>query len=109
MLHQELEQAELGRTEMDRPAVALHTMRGEVDRDVVKGELALCRDRVAPPEQGAHPREQRVYAEWLGDVVVRAEIEPPHGVLIIGSRRDHNDGQVAAGGAPPNLPAHLDP
>ena len=45
MLHQELEQAELGRPQMDRPAVAADAMRGEIHADVVKDERALERHR----------------------------------------------------------------
>ena len=46
MLHEKLQQAELGRPEMNRPSVALHAVRGEVHRHVVESQLALRRNGV---------------------------------------------------------------
>ena len=44
-----------------------------------------------PPQLGAHPRQQLHRVEGLGDIVVRAYVQPQHlvGVLALGSQQDH--------------------
>ena len=109
MLHQELQQPELRRAQMDAAPVALHAMCRQVHRDVVEHMLPPHRHGARPAQQCAHPRQQRVHAERLCDVIVGPGIEPPHSILILCPRRDHDHRQVPRGRAAADLAADLDP
>ena len=43
------------------------------------------------PQQRAHPREEGTRAERLGQVIVRAEVECAHEVLLLAAGRQHHD------------------
>ena len=85
------------------PGVGLDPQVGEEQRrrfvGVVVGSGAA--------QQGAHPGEQLVELERLGQVVVGAGIEPGDTIGRLGARREHQDRQAVALGT--QHPAHREP
>ena len=72
----------------DRLGVVVQTdtaddQRGRLHRAAAQLEIA--------PQLGAHPRQQHHRVKGLGDVVVRAYVQPQHlvGVLTLGRQQDH--------------------
>jgi hypothetical protein len=61
----------------------------------------------AAAEQGPHAREELGEAEWLRHVVVRAGVQPDHGVHLIGPRGEDQHGDRVSLRA--NATAHLEP
>ena len=60
--------------------------------------------RSVAPQHGPHPRQHLAQLERLGDVVVRAELEPDDAVDGVALAADHDDGDVAFG---PDLAGEL--
>jgi len=98
MRHEEVQQTEFGRTEVELDLAAFrmrgHAMRRRielqaVDRDHVLGEL-----RRAAAQHRLDARHQFLGRERLGDVVVRADFEAEHLVLLIPTRGQHDDRNV---------------
>jgi hypothetical protein len=54
--------------------------------------LSSCTSAWDPPEHGRDACEQLGHAERLRDVVVRAGLEAPELVRLLGARREHDDG-----------------
>src|SRR3954454_21378626 len=78
--HQEFEQLELGRSEMQFLAVASHAVLSAVEMQVMRQENVAGMRRAASPEQAAHPRHQLGYGERLDDIVIGAGSEAPQAV-----------------------------
>src|ERR1700739_2021137 len=51
--------------------------------------------RFTAPQDGLDSRYQLTRAEWLGDVIVRADFQAPYAVSFTVSRRHKNDGRAA--------------
>src|SRR4051812_26370890 len=68
-LHQELEQLELGRPEMQLLAAAAHAVLPAVEMQVMGRENVADMSWAGSPEQGAHPRHQLGHGERLDDIV----------------------------------------
>ena len=95
MRHEELEHAVLGGAErhVRSPAVTRWLARSSVRPPISRSLLA----RVPPPpaQHGVDAGQQLARRKRLGDVVVRAAVEPRHLVALGGARREHDDGQLA--------------
>ena len=90
--HESRQQVPLGRREVNTLAVRANRGGGrEVDGDV--SELDRCRfdGRLRPAGYGAHPSEQLLHAERLGDVVVGSEVERLHLVRAADAGREHDN------------------
>ena len=59
-----------------------------------------------PAQDGPHARGQFPRGKRLGDVVVRAELQPDEPVGLVDARGEHDDGDV---GLAPQGPAHVQP
>ena len=62
------------------------------DRTVADRRHLRQRGALRAPEQRAGAGHQLVRAEGLGDVVVRAELEPDDAIGFLRARREHDDG-----------------
>ena len=87
------QQIELGRRHLHRGPGSQHGPRGGVHPHVpelVERPWLLDGPRTAP-QRRTDPREQLGEAERLGDVILRAELEPRHLVHLTGPRAEHDD------------------
>ena len=99
------EQVELDRRQVDLLAVTPHGAVGEVDLQVADpdGRVAV----LAPsPQHRAHPGEQLLAAEGLGDVVVGAGVERPDLLALVADRGEDHDRDLAPA---PDVGRDLDP
>jgi len=99
--HEVAQQRELGGRELERDAGARDLVRVLVEDDVVVAQQAVVdrHGRRLPPQQRAHPSDDLLEAERLGDVVVAAEGQPGHLVLDRVARGEEQHGRLAAVGA----------
>src|SRR3954469_22289715 len=88
--HEELEQRELLRRQLDLVSRAAHSLGVQIHHEVgdVKG---LGQRRAAASRQRAHAREELAKREWLGEVVVGTYVEPRHSVIDCIARGQHQD------------------
>ena len=63
------------------------------------GPLRTVRART--PKQGSHPRQQLLVGEGLGEVVVRAAVQPPHALRHVAERGQHEDRRGPLGAQAP--------
>ena len=106
MARQVGEQLELARREPHLASVALHAAGAQVDPHAAGLEhrgLALA----GRPQLRAHPGEQLLERERLGDVVVRATVEPFDALFDRRLRGHHDHRQL--GSASANRVEHLEP
>ena len=99
VLCEDVEQAELGRCEagVGARAAVVHEERAllvgidleALDRDRARAQRH--RRDLAAAERGVHARHQLAHAEGLGQVVVGADLERVHLVVLAAARRDHDD------------------
>ena len=105
MAHEEFQEGELLRGEVDSLAGALHgCVAGSSVRSPRAGSPA------APwhaTDQRLHAREEFGEVERLGEVVVRAQVKAPHAVIEGVAGGQHQDRRPRPGGA--HLPADLEP
>src|SRR5437762_2582124 len=65
-------------------------MGQQVERNSVVLVDRLLSSRL-PTQQGAHARQQLVHSEWLGKIIIRADIEAAHTILAAVARaQDQN-------------------
>ena len=108
MLDQEAQQAEFGRPQMHRLALAGHPMGREIHRHVAVGQLVGGERRARAAQHGIEPRGELGRRERLGDVIVGAGVQRADLVAFLAARRQHDDGQVAGVGVAAELAADLD-
>ena len=91
------EQPELGRGQADLVAAEAGPMLVEIDDEVAVLEPArsIRVRRRSSSERGLDPRRELGKAQRLGDVVVRAELEPADLVRLRAPGRDHQDRDAA--------------
>ena len=65
----------------------------------IPGAGRLGGEGLHAPEQRLHPRLELAHAEGLGEVVVRAHLQPEHAVELGRLRGEHQDRHVAGQGA----------
>ncbi len=99
-----LQERVLPRRERDLPAGATHASRLGVDLQIGDPDEPRPVDRRAADER-PHPDPQLRHLERLGQVVVRADLEPADPVLQGGASGQHQDRRRIA--APPERLAHL--
>ena len=89
-----LEEEPLGSAQLHELAVAAHHPAFQVDLDVADmKDAARGRDAGCTSEDGAHACRELIGMERLGDVVVRAKVEPLRLVRggALGGEQDHRD------------------
>src|SRR5437667_3505124 len=99
-----LQKSILPRRERDLPAGATHASRLGVDLQIIDPDEPRPVDRRAADER-PHPNPQLRHLERLGQVVVRADLEPADSVLQGAASGQHQDRRRIA--APPERLAHL--
>jgi hypothetical protein len=92
VLHQECEQVELQRRQVDQTVSDRDRSGARIEQD----RADLDRLAVAPwsgsPEDRAHPRQELARRERLDDVVVGAELQARDPVTLLAARREHHHG-----------------
>ncbi len=107
-LHQELEQPELGRSEMDLAPVSGHPVRLAVERDIADAQHRGDALGARTPEDGADARHQLGQRERLDDIIVGACGKPPDAVALLAPRGEQENRDGAAFFARAQAPAQLD-
>src|SRR4029077_2180402 len=82
--------------QVDRHALARDLQAYGVDDEIAAPQDIAPRDRrVGAPQHRPHARYELAWAERLGHVVVRAELEAGQPVRLLDSRGEHDDRHVA--------------
>src|SRR5437762_4994838 len=88
--HEVLEDAVLERGELHWRAADLHALRARIQRYASARELR-ARPAARAPQQRLQSREHLLEVKGLGDVVVRARLQPLDLVLPVVARREYQD------------------
>src|SRR3990172_6584964 len=108
-----VEKPELEGGELNGFSVPLYAIGARVDGEWPDEERLLGFDLVLlplrPPHKGLHSSHHLPDAEGLGDVIVRAELEPEDPVGLLAPCGEHDDGKRLVLLAFPNLFADFDP
>src|SRR5580658_7840804 len=91
--HQEFEQAELGRAEIDRAGRARHALLLAIELEIADVEHHGDALGARPAQQRADARQQLRHREWLDDVVVGAGGEAADPLAFLAARGQHDDRQ----------------
>ena len=100
-LQEQLEQRELGASQLDRTVAAPDGVCDRVEHQVLEAQRVPGLVSVRPAQQRAHAREQLLQRERLDEVVVRAGVEAAHAVGDRVARCQHENRRAVAGGAHP--------
>jgi hypothetical protein len=94
------EQTVLNRREVYLAIMLQDAMLAKVNRHITDrdrrphGGCAIgCRELCAPDHR-THPREKFIHTEWLGQIIVRAEIQPTNLILVLATRGKDDDRHV---------------
>ena len=94
---QHLQQPQLELGERDRRVVGdAHRVVLDVQRHAAGGQRRLGTFRCGPSQQRLDARQQRLGAEGLGQVVIGAQVQRFHEVLLFAARRQHHHGHITA-------------
>jgi hypothetical protein len=96
------QELELGRREVDPTAADGHPQPRYVQLQVADADhVGMGKVPADSAQDGPHPGHQFARAEWLGQVVVGAQLEPDElvGFVGAGGQDDDGDGGLAADGA----------
>jgi len=93
---EQLQEFEFVGREFDGTAVERHAVFLRVDLQPARADDARRFDPAfVTAQQGAHSRNQRTRRERLGDVIVRANLQPGHLIHFLGEGSEHDDGHIA--------------
>ena len=95
VLHQDLEQAELGRSQPDRAPFARDPVRGQVHDDVAVAQTLVGVGGTGAAQDRADPRVQLLWREGFGHVVVGARVQSANPIGFLSARRQHDHGKPA--------------
>ena len=109
LFHEGRQQAELGRAELQRLAVAGHAVGLGIEHDVLVFEPQTGGGGPGAPELRPHPRHQLDDRVGFDHVVVGAGFKPAHAVDLFRAGRKHDDRHVAGFRPGLDLAADLDP
>ena len=84
----------------------LHPRRVKHDGIAHAYDVIAHRRRLRTAQDGANPGDDLPGAEGLGDVVIRAELQPGDPIGLLGSRREHDDRDIAG---TPHRPGDIEP
>ena len=100
--HQEMQQAEFGRPQIDGMLAGDNAMGHRIEaqcagQGFVTGDLnGILGDlRCAPPQHGLDARQQFARRKWFGDVVIGADFQAEDLVVLLAARGEHDDGHHA--------------
>ena len=96
--HQQFQDGVFGSGEFDLAGAAPHFARSQVNRETGGFQHDGLSDRTAAPN-GPHAGQKDFEGEWLGEIVVGADIEALHDVAGGIPRGQHQDGRAIAVGA----------
>mmetsp|Transcript_53282 Transcript_53282/g.124970 ORF Transcript_53282/g.124970 Transcript_53282/m.124970 type:complete len:398 (-) Transcript_53282:451-1644(-) len=92
--HQEMQQTELGGTQLHLDAVAADPTRARIQQQGADLDRAVQRLGRLAAQHSANAGEQLIGREGLGDVVVGTRIQTGDLVAFLGTGREHDDGQL---------------
>jgi hypothetical protein len=101
-----LQQGEFAGGQAHRPPVDRHLALQQVNADAADPDMHVRRDTGVGPQVRPNASQQFLEGEWLGQVIVRAEVEPFHPVVHPPPRAEHKDGY--RGAPPPQFLEHLE-
>ena len=77
----------------DRPAGSRELHAGNVELDVAHpNHIGRNPGGFAAPKHRTDAGHQFLWAEWLGQIIIRAQLEPDQLVRLIGASGQHDDG-----------------
>ena len=107
--------------EVQQRAAAVDFVAGDINHQIIEAELLrrrqgrggrrrlarreLLAEQPHPAEQRLHPRQQLAHTEGLGEVIIRAHLQPHHLVNLIGAGGEHQHRDVLLLA---QAPAHLE-
>ena len=80
-----------------------------VEAQVMEFENVVGKRRMGAPQQRAHAADHLTWREWLGDVVIGANIEAKRAIAFLAARTEDDDGKMLCLGAGAQRPADIDP
>ena len=92
VLHEVVQQLELGRAHLQHLAVVRDAVRGRIQQQRPDGHRAAHLLGRAAAQHGADARQHLLGGEGLDDVVVGAGVQPGHAVGLVAARGQHQDG-----------------
>ena len=96
-----VEDLELRRRALDSGAPHPHEMTDGIELELADAarpaEAVAAEVGPRPPEHGANPRDELAWAEGLGHVVIRTEVEPEQDVFLGAARGEQDDRHVSVG------------
>ena len=103
-----LEQAVFGGAERDGLAVAFHLMGHRVHLDIGEFQRLAGQCGAHAAQHGVDAGDQLARAEWLGDIIIRADLEPTDTIVFLAACGEHDDRNIGGGLDLAQLAAHLD-
>ncbi len=93
MPHQERQQVELGRSEMDEFTIAVEQTAFDVEFKIAHPENKRFERifSVQPARYSPQARHQFAKADRFGEVVVRTRLESPHHIILRIAHSDHDN------------------
>src|SRR5438270_1275801 len=106
MTEKVLQQIEFLGGKIKRLTAARYLATTQIHFDIPKGvTVLLFRNNVGAAKDSLHPGQQFANRKWLGDVVVRSQLEANYFVYFLSARGQHDDGNGCALGL--ELFAHI--
>src|SRR5882724_7592447 len=103
-LHEQAQEAELGRGERDLLAADAQLVAGDVELDAPHREVGLAVRRgglrLLPPQDRLHPQDHLARAERLADVVVGPQLQADDAVDLLAAGGQHDDGHPGGRAVP---------
>src|SRR5437763_16862523 len=108
-LHQEFEQTELGRPEMDVAPAARNPPAVTVELQIPGSEHVRHPLGFDAPQQRANTCNELGGREWFDDIVVSARHQPAHPLALLAAGGEYDDRQPLGVGARAQASAQFDP
>src|SRR6476659_5760791 len=105
-MQQRDEQGELVARQLEQHAAKADAMAFLVDVECADVTPGFAIGSAHPPQPGAHARNELAWRKWLGDIIIRAQLETDDPVDLVGARREEDHRNVAE---LPQFPADVEP
>ena len=107
MPRQVIQQAELRSRRRRQLTAHLQLHRAGVDDDLLEADDRGCGRALKTPQDRLHARDQLAHGKGLGDVVVGAQFQAKHTIVLSGPGRHEDDRDAAEPRVSPQLSADL--
>src|SRR6266850_1089858 len=89
ILQQKFQKFEFLRGQLDLTAIPEQFVGGQIEAAITKTIIHVFRS--SPAQKRLHPGKQLSNTEWLGDIIVCAELEAADDIILLAFGREHND------------------